>query len=70
MGLSATSASCFADVEWNPASLCRTCWDAGKVSYTILHPSAQEGASREAVWHGGLFEPGMLALRCSCHPLC
>lgn len=53
MGLSASSASCFADAEWNPASLCRTCWDAGKVSYTILHPSAQEGASREAVWHGG-----------------
>lgn len=65
VGLSASSASCLADVEWNHAPLCWTCWDAEKVSYTTL--PAQEG--QEAVWHGRLFAWMAPAIPCAEFPV-
>lgn len=49
-GLRASSASCYANVEWNPAPLCWTCWDAGKMTYTILHLLLRKEPAGKLAW--------------------
>lgn len=62
--LSVSSASRFADVEWDPAPPSWTCWGAG--GGILQHPPfragaashrLREGASWGAGWHGGLSQP-------------
>lgn len=70
--LSVSSASRFADVEWDPAPPSWTCWGAG--GGILHHPPCRagaashrlrEGASWGAGWHGGLSLPGVLVWKCS-----
>ena len=72
--LSVSSASRFADVEWDPAPPSWTCWDAGGGIPHCLACRAgavsrlvRERASWGASWHGGLSVPGVLVWKCS-HP--